>query len=121
MARGPHTWSLVCAADGCRETAHFESPTLRDRRDSMAHYVEHPYKCYRHSKPNEVLSADNPHVTTVLVRVDESYGRKKFLSEDGTQGGGLLHGPGWRVIAADFPPGTKLTVTATIELPEDNG
>lgn len=104
--------------------------TRKEQAEDYARYAKNPWRCYRHSKPDEVLAADNLARSTVLVagRVRQSPTRRDpkpgyidglyWLEGEVRRGGGLVSGPGFRAIANDFPPGTRLIVTARIELPE---
>ncbi|MFI5753104.1 hypothetical protein ACIBBE_46580 [Streptomyces sp. NPDC051644] len=86
--------------------------------------------------PHRPLSAAAPETTITLTLyplyiADWIYktsmnprGRKQLGHYWGPEGGrtgdsGLVSGPGFHADAADFPPGTRLTVTARLELPCD--
>lgn len=101
----------VCTHPGCKESAF----RTCDNRAEMweAYRWREKYLCLRHTCPEKVLGAGNELIETTLVSIDKSYG--KFW--DGTSG--FLSGPGFMAYANDFPPGTKLIVTARIELPRD--
>lgn len=102
-----------CAHDGCAETVTYRYSTRREMAESFErkHYSgSRGWLCTRHSRPNEVLSELNPETRFEIVSREESYGR--FF---GTQG--FMYGPGFKLFANDFPAGTKLIVTARIELP----
>ena len=122
----PRTLHQVCAAPGCREQSFAE---YRNQQEARAIRTRE-WRCFRHSKPNEVLSADNTETTTVLT-LHPSYSTSRYSDEpprligyfwgpEGTDKGhsGIETGPGFRAIAKDFPPGTRLVVTARIELPQ---
>lgn len=115
MSRRDYTIRLVCAHEGCRETTFTVADTRREEAEVRARYRANPYRCYRHSKPNEVLSAANSELSAV-VTAQPREGLPGRMFWDG--GSGLISGPGFRAIADDFPPGTRLIVTARIELPE---
>ncbi|WP_393057690.1 hypothetical protein [Streptomyces sp. LN549] len=114
----------TCATTGCRETSFVEYTARRDIADLPA-----KWQCYRHSKPNEVLSADNPETHTTLALHPSyitGYDRNdppKLIGHfwgpaDAEKGNhGIVQGPGFRAIAADYPPGTRLIITARLELP----
>lgn len=117
------THTLRCTATGCTETSFAEYTAQRDLED-----VSDDWKCYRHSKPNEVLSPANRETTAVLElhqRMTTDYwGNPKVLGNFwGPEGGkgtsGIESGPGFRAIGKDLPPGTRLIVTARIELPTE--
>jgi len=119
------TITRTCAVTGCREASFTEYTARRDIADLPAEW-----KCYRHSKPNEVLSADNPETHTVLAlhaHYTEGYYRDDpprlighfWGPEDAEKGSNfIVSGPGFRAIASDYPPGTRLIITARVELPE---
>jgi hypothetical protein len=111
MSRRVYTINLQCAEPGCRERSFTEADTLREEREVRARYAKNPYRCYRHDQPDEVLSLTNTETTATLTVEQKSSGRYWGNC-------GIEHGPGFRAIAKDFPPGTKLIVTARIELPE---
>lgn len=146
MASRRQTVRVNCATEGCREVAWYEYETKTEAREAFQRRQEHPYRCYRHSKPDEVLSADNPKTEVVLIasRV-RSHGYERdvaqyealkaggerylgrppeefidglyWLENGGGHGSGLTHGDGYRAIARDFPEGTRLIVSARIEYP----
>ncbi|MEU1800838.1 hypothetical protein [Streptomyces sp. NPDC019937] len=120
------TLTRVCTHAGCAERGFVEYTSRRDLE-----HISRDWKCLRHSKPNEVLSAGNPETTAVLT-LHPSYidGYRHgdpprllgfFWGPEGAEKGssGVESGPGFRAIAADFPPGTRLIITARIELPEE--
>ncbi|MEV6897483.1 hypothetical protein [Amycolatopsis sp. NPDC051372] len=105
---------------GCKETSFSVVPNMRERAEAMARYAKNPWRCFRHGKPDEVLSADNAKTTATVVVCEETYG--KFWREEGQErgGNGISYGPGFRAIAKDFPAGTRLTITAVVETPEES-
>lgn len=128
MASHTYTIQLNCAENGCGEWSFFGASTRAEEREIREQYAKHPYRCFRHRRPNEVLSAANVETTKTLVVEERLYrnyrGEQKplgFFWTDGSQGSGngVSFGPGFRAIAKDFPPGTTLIVTARIVLPED--
>ncbi|MBM0279673.1 endonuclease VII domain-containing protein [Micromonospora tarensis] len=123
MLRRRVTATVRCTKSGCGETAHYEYDSQRDRREADRWRKDHPWRCYRHTNEDEVLSATNAERTTVLtaVKVDYGHGPLPGLSwraEGASSGGGLVSGPGFKAIASDLPEGARLIVTARIELPE---
>lgn len=118
------TYTRTCTTTGCSETSHIEYTARRDLDG-----ISPTWKCYRHSKPNEILSADNPETSVVLALhplYRDGYYRQDppqlvgyFWGPEGAEKGhdGIVSGPGFRAVAADYPPGTRLVVTARIELP----
>ncbi|MEV6854772.1 hypothetical protein AB0M89_13295 [Streptomyces microflavus] len=127
MARR-RTYTRTCATAECRETSFIEYTARRDLDG-----VSTTWKCHRHSKPNEILSATNPETEATLtlhpsytdgyLRTDPPKLIGHFWGpEDADKGHhGIVSGPGFRAIASDFPPGTRLIVTARIELPTTEG
>lgn len=118
MSRG-HTVRCVCSHPGCKETSFYHYDTLRDAREGSASKQQRAgtWLCTRHTAPNEVLSDANPTTTHVLVCVQLEYGR--FWQEEGKErvGSGFTFGDGYKAYAKDFPPGTRLTITAQLTPP----
>ncbi|MGW9196070.1 hypothetical protein [Micromonospora chersina] len=117
------TATVQCAKPGCGERAHFEYDSQRERAESEKFRKGHPWRCYRHTNEDEVLSPGNPERATVLTAVTvEHSGRAlpglSWRAEGETSGSGFVSGPGFKAIASDLPSGTRLIVTARIELPE---
>lgn len=109
-----------CAEEGCRETAYYEHSSQREAAESRAWRAKHPYRCLRHTRPDEVLSEDSIERVGTLTVHQETYGRF-WRSEHDKSGSGTVTGPGFKAFAKDFPPGTRLVVTARIELPAGVG
>jgi len=119
------TLTRTCSHTGCTERSFVEYTARRDLEN-----VSPTWKCHRHNKPNEILSADNPETTAVLTlhpSYIDGYRHEDpprlvgyfWGPEDAEKGhSGIESGPGFRAIAKDFPPGTRLIVTARIELPD---
>lgn len=118
MPRRPISEVIRCAEDGCREVAYYEHATQREAQESRQWRAKRPFRCSRHIRPDEVLSTDDVERTGVLTVYEESYGRF-WQTAPGTSGSGSASGPGFKAFAKDFPPGTRLVVTARIELPAD--
>lgn len=110
MAKRNHRLQKACAHAGCKETAFWNCSTWEEYNRINADNRE--WKCLRHSSPEQILSATNNTIQALTVEQKE-HGRY-FNGQSG-----FVSGPGFMAYAADFPPGTKLTVTATIELPKD--
>jgi hypothetical protein len=100
----------ICTHPGCKETA-FRTCDNR-AEETEAYRWKEKYLCLRHTNPQKVLGVGNESIETTLVNIEKPYG--KFW--DGTSG--FLSGPGFMAYAEDFPPGTKLIITARIERPE---
>lgn len=103
---------FCCSEEGCAEFTVFRYETRRELSESYAAraYAHTGWRCSRHAKPLEVLGKDN-----MATEFEVASNRTKL----GTfwNGCGFMHGPGFKAWAEDFPPGTKLIVTARIELP----
>lgn len=107
-------WPLrkTCAHPGCGETKTWRYSTQRDLRESYE--LKHEYRCVRHTKPDEVLSASNLQVEWSAVSAATIPGLPdRFWGHSG-----FLHGPGFKAFANDFPEGTRLVVVARIEIPD---
>ncbi len=113
MARREYTLGFRCVHPGCTEQIIYRYSTLRDRKDSFELRAYHPdkWRCVRHSRPGGVLAAENPSTEAVLTVEKNEYGHYFGTS-------GMVIGPGFKAFAADFPPGTRLIVTARIEFPD---
>ena len=116
MARPYGVFRATCSHPGCKEFARYEA-------DTRAHYIELEKRygigkwfCVRHSRPNEVLSADNIKIVDEQTIFVEPYGH--FWGKNSSSNG-FAHGPGYKAFAEDFPPGTILRVTAEIILPAE--
>ena len=118
MARREYSIRYNCAETGCSERYRTVADTRALERDIRVRYAKHPWRCTRHTYPDEVLSASNTTRTTVLTAQRlERYPDLPDLFWG--ESSGFSFGPGFKAYAKDFPPGTKLIVTARIELPED--
>lgn len=109
--RGPYTHRVECAENGCREVAHFEY----DRRDDYARLASSTlgWRCVRHSRAEQVLSVENRSRETVLT-VRPMEGCRGKLGFNGSNG--FMSGPGFKAFAGDFPEGTRIRITAQVEL-----
>jgi hypothetical protein len=130
MARREYTINLWCVEPGCKEHSFSVAETRAEEREIRQRYAKNPYRCTRHSNPDRVLGVDNPVRTTTLT-VEEVYrtdyrGERKLLGlywrrEGETEAhSGYAYGEGFNAFAKDFPPGTKLTIRAELELPREN-
>jgi hypothetical protein len=131
MSRREYRVSFKCAEPGCRETQFYAVSTRRDEAELYASQKRNPYRCTRHANPEENLRPGNEQTRYVViatrVRSHLPYGddpEGPWLSglywapEGGRPGSGFTFGPGFNAHASDFPEGTRLIVTAQIELPE---
>ena len=114
MARREYPLRFECAHEGCNENVTFRYSTRRELTNSFEakNYHGGQWKCTRHTNPDRLLSPSNPATEISVICREEPYGR--FFGNEG-----LVFGPGFLAYAKDFPPGTKLIVSARIELPED--
>jgi hypothetical protein len=118
------THRQACTHTGCRACRDIEYTARRDLDT-----VSPTWKCRKHDKPDEYLTVSNPEQTAVLelhpkYRTD-MHGQQALLGlfwgPEGEPGGahhGIVSGPGFWADAKNFPPGTRLIVTARIELPD---
>lgn len=113
MSRRPYLSRFVCGADGCMDFVNYEANTRADQARLYQAYGQGRYRCSRHSRPDEVLSAERPIIVHEQVSYEESYGRFWRHCRSG-----FTYGPGFRAFAKDFPPGTCLRITAEVILPE---
>ena len=113
MSRREWTFTGVCGHEGCTERFTYRYPTRRDLVSSyeVKNYSDGRWRCIRHARPDEVLSATNLATTHELVNEQKSYGR--FFGNFGS-----VSGPGFKAFANDFPAGTKIIVTTQVVLPE---
>lgn len=101
-----------CAHEGCREWSIVNYEYKRDYADAVRREKgQPPWRCTRHAKPEEVLSEHNLERSTELISDQLDHGR--FWGSHG-----FIYGPGFKVWAKDFPPGTTLVITARIVLPD---
>lgn len=112
MAKREWTLSFPCGHEGCQERSRWSYQTKRDLVESFEqkHYSGGRWRCIRHTKPNEVLSPENPETRAELVVEQKPYGR--YFGNFG-----FVSGPGFKVFASDLPEGAKVIVTATLVLP----
>ena len=110
MSRRQHYFVSPCAEDGCQEADRVFFDTLRDRDKHARYRYEHPYRCQRHARPDEVLSEANPRREIVYTVADDR-GRKAWTGGRNNHpwiGGGF---DDFQAYAKDFPVGTKLKIT----------
>lgn len=128
MARRRTTQRVVCAHEGCNESAWYEYDTQREAREAAQRRAKTPYLCSRHSAPDKVLGPDNRERVHVLVATKVPSRNGEFLPglfwrDEGSErsGSGFVYGPGFKAFAKDFPEGTRLVVTARIAPAESGG
>ena len=129
MSRREYTIRRKCTHNGCKEWTFTTATTRREEAEIRLRHSKSPYLCVRHTEPDEVLSADNLERTTTVTAGKvvarplpgiDLPGEVRYL--DGlswSSGSGFTYGLGFKAYASDFPPGTKLIVTARIELPSE--
>jgi hypothetical protein len=120
MPRREYTSTFKCAEAGCRESAFYVSTTRREQAETYASQQKHPFRCVRHSRPDDVLSVERPERTVeyIVSKRGELWKDKLFFHSDTDRWHGMLLDHGIRAFAKDFPEGTRLTVTARIEVPD---
>jgi hypothetical protein len=110
------TARCICAHEGCTDGITYSYASVRERREADVYYAKRPYRCIRHAKPNEVLSPKDLERTTEFVN-GRSITYPELDDLFWNDGGSFEYGPGFKAFAKDFPIGTKLIITARIELP----
>jgi hypothetical protein len=114
MARPIYSRRRHCEHEGCTEFDYREYSSYRSmERDTDPR----PWLCLRHQDPKQVLALYNPVVTSESF-VDDGFWSKRRADGSISHGSGFTFGPGFKAWAEDFPPGTRLIVTASIVLPE---
>lgn len=133
MTRREYRSTFRCAEPGCRETQFFVHETRSDEKEAYARQHRSPFRCTRHAHPEQNLRPGNESVTHLLTATrvrshlpsaDAPGGawlKGLFWREEGKDrpGSGFTFGPGFNAHASDFPEGTRLVVTAQIELPDE--
>jgi hypothetical protein len=117
MSRRPRIGRYQCSHPGCAEVYRYE---IMDRAHALSVDRTHgggQYKCIRHSRPDEVLSADNMKRSVDWTNDQKEHGRYWASAS------GFVSGPGFKVFSEDWPAGTILRVTAEIitPIPEQEG
>lgn len=113
MSRREYPLRFQCKHPGCAESVTYRYSTRRDLSESfeLRHYGNGKgWLCLRHSDPDRVLSADNPATHFEVVSDERPHGR--YFGHNG-----IVTGPGFLAYADDLPAGTRLIITARIELP----
>lgn len=124
MSPRRRTFTRPCSGPGrCTETSVIEYTALRE-----LDHLPREWKCPRHAAPDEWMTRANRETVAVL-ELQPRYLEPTRAGEErrllgyfwGPPGQrpsqGSVSGPGFRALADNFPPGTLLTVTATISLP----
>jgi hypothetical protein len=123
MPRREYTGRFPCGEPGCREVAFFVYDLKRDYTDAQRRYSETPWRCIRHSRPDEVLSVGNRVRETVLtasklIRGGRPLSGLFWLAAGSTSGSGFTSGPGFKAFASDFPEGTQIRIRVEVVLPD---
>ena len=127
MAR--HTTRVKCAEEGCREVTFYEYGTRREEAEGRRWRQRRPWRCVEHACPELMLTRENLVRTTEVEVVEifcckEGDGRRCYCRGQRRSIGkffgrsGFEHGLGYRALAAHWPLGTRLRVTAEILLPD---
>lgn len=101
-----------CGHLGCSEYANYRCDNRREVADLQRRYHPDKWRCVRHTKPDEVLSESNLVKTAEFQVFELPNGR--YWGDAEKVGSGFVYGPGFKAYADDFPPGTRLRVTAEI-------
>jgi hypothetical protein len=127
MSRRGYDIHFRCAEPGCNEGSFTVAQTRAEEREIRARYATKPYLCTRHSEPDRVLGLDNRERTVTLTNEEvyhtDYHGERKLLGlfwrreHEKEAHSGYVYGEGFNAFARDFPVGTKLIVTAQLELP----
>jgi hypothetical protein len=107
-----------CKAEGCRESALISYDSKREAAELRARPYYIDYRCTRHSTPDKVLAPESGARQVVLVCAEETYGRFWRAEGETTGGNGFSFSEAHKAWAKDFPPGTRLYVTAYVVTPE---
>lgn len=109
------TVRVKCGHEGCNEFALYEADNKADANRIWETYGGGKWRCSRHNRPDEVLSATNTQTLCTMKVFEFPHG--KFWGTDKASNG-FIYGPGFKGFATDFPAGTIIEVTAKITLPE---
>lgn len=120
MPRRRYTHRAPCVP-GCSKLGFFEYSTQREYAAHQTSLRTRPWRCTRHTAPDEVLSTENPTRTFTLVATpgEGLLSDELFWKAEGADrlDGGFVHGPGFKAYASDFPAGTRMTVTVQVQPP----
>lgn len=132
MSRRGMSLSMPCQHPGCRDTELYEPRTKAEYYELEKKRPGH--RCVLHSRLEEWLSPKNgpglyrTEFVLVATKLTYDFGRETGIPLPGLfwvpvgseSGNGFAHGPGFRASASEFPEGTRLRVTATVELPDES-
>ena len=116
MPRREYRSAFTCADPECKDTQFLVHYTIRDQNAAYARQHKNPYRCTRHADPDKYLRPGNEHTRYVAVATRRPSGLY-WVPEGAATGSGYAFGPGFNAHASDFPEGTRLVVTAQIEMP----
>jgi hypothetical protein len=113
MAKREWPLQFKCGVAGCAKSVTYRYETRRDLESSfeLRNYSAGRWLCDRHRAPHEMLSLDNAETVVTIECEQRPHGR--FFGNFG-----IIHGPGFRAYAEDFPAGTRIIVSAKLVLPE---
>jgi len=114
-----HYYYQSCEHAECKEKSCREFSSRRDYNESIKR--NRKWRCVKHSQPEEYLSKNNLNTKVELIVIQKESGKYwQYVEDAGTDKvrGGFIFGTGYKASADEFDIGTKLTVTANIELPE---
>lgn len=114
MARAYGMFRAKCGHEGCAEVARYEADRRADYIDLERRYGNGKWRCVRHTRPDEVLSANNPIIVHEMKTMPAH--STLFWGIDAPSNG-FAHGPGFKAFAEDFPEGTVLRITAEVIVP----
>lgn len=128
MAGRRRSFSVRCATGNCTQHNHYDY--YNQAEYASATERSKGWRCTRHANPEQVLSPANLErtgiltATTLYTNPDRFTGKTEplgryWVPEGATTGSGFAYGPGYKAHADDVPEGTRLVITARIELPEE--
>jgi hypothetical protein len=133
MASRERTTGISCGEGGCREVSWRSYTSQKAYGEIMRAQAAKPWKCSRHEHPERNLRPGNTTTSYVVVATRLPFRLARgsepewlpglfWCPEGGPQtGSGYAFGPGFNAHASDVPEGTRLIVTAVIELPPVTG
>lgn len=133
MGRREYRATFRCAT-GCGESITYVCEGRDEYAGALKRNAAKPWKCTRHADPDRNLRPGNEQTRQVLIatrmpsRFPDKYPYNTrpgwewldglfWVPEGATTGSGYTSGPGFNAHAGDFPEGTRLVVTAEIQMP----
>lgn len=117
MARRGGVIQFRCKHEGCTESCLISYDTQAERREIAGRLYYRNYLCIRHANPEKLLTPESGAVQSVVVCEQREYGRF-WVAEGSGSANGFSHSSAHNAYAKDFPPGTRLVVTAYTITPE---